>query len=80
MGYEIEFLGANNEPLAYCKAEMSINGLPTSESPWQADENGRIVFPPSLVEQEGKELTYKVVFGTNNILKQSILRFQNLLG
>lgn len=50
MGYEIEFLGANNEPLAYCKAEMSINGLPTSESPWQADENGRIVFPPSLVE------------------------------
>ena len=51
MGYEIEFLGANNEPLAYCKAEMSINGLPTSEYPWQADENGRIVFPPSLVEQ-----------------------------
>ncbi|WP_240320524.1 hypothetical protein [Haemophilus parainfluenzae] len=62
MGYEIEFLGANNEPLAYCKAEMSINGLPTSESPWQADENGRIVFPPSLVEQEGKELRIKVVF------------------
>ena len=29
MGYEIEFLGANNEPLAYYKAEMSINGLPT---------------------------------------------------
>ena len=62
MGYEIEFLGANNEPLAYCKAEMSINGLPTSEYPWQADENGRIVFPPSLVEQEGKELRIKVVF------------------
>lgn len=62
MGYEIEFLGANNEPLAYCKAEISINGLPTSESPWQADENGRIVFPPSLVEQEGKELRIKVVF------------------
>ena len=62
MGYEIEFLGANNEPLAYCKAEISINGLPTSESPWQADENGRIVFPPSLVEQEGKELHIKVVF------------------
>ena len=62
MGYEIEFLGANNEPLAYCKAEMSINGLPTSEYPWQADENGRIVFPPSLVEQEGKELHIKVVF------------------
>ena len=61
-GYEIEFLGANNEPLAYCKAEMSINGLPTSEYPWQADENGRIVFPPSLVEQEGKELRIKVVF------------------
>ena len=27
----------------------------------KADENGRIVFPPSLVEQEGKELRIKVV-------------------
>ena len=62
MGYEIEFLGANNEPLAYCKAEISINGLPTSESPWQADENGRIVFPPSLVEQVRKRITYKSCF------------------
>ena len=26
------------------------------------NENGRIVFPPSLVEQEGKELRIKVVF------------------
>ncbi|OOF63364.1 hypothetical protein [Rodentibacter sp. Ppn85] len=41
---------------------MSINGHPVSETPLQADEKGRLVFHPSLVEQPGKVLRIKVVF------------------
>lgn len=60
--YTIEFLDSKNEPLPYCKVEMLINGYPVSESPMQADEKGRLLFPPSLVEQNGKELRIKVTF------------------
>ncbi|WP_202871388.1 hypothetical protein [Rodentibacter pneumotropicus] len=61
-GYAIEFLGAHNEPLAHCYIELSINGYPVSESPLRADEHGRFVFHPSLVEQNGKSLPIKIVF------------------
>lgn len=62
-GYAIEFLGSKDEPLSYCYVEMFIDGNPVSESPLQADEKGRLVFHPSLVEQErGKERLIKVIF------------------
>ena len=61
-GYAIEFLGEKEEPLAYCYVELSINGYPISESPLRADERGRLVFHPSLVEQEGEERLIKVIF------------------
>lgn len=51
-GYAIEFLGAKEEPLAHCYVELSINGYPISESPLRADEKGRLVFHPSLVEHD----------------------------
>ncbi len=60
--YAIEFLDSKNEPLSYCKVEILINGYPVSESPVQADEKGRLLFHPSLVEQNGKELRIKVTF------------------
>ncbi|MBN6070261.1 LysM peptidoglycan-binding domain-containing protein [Aggregatibacter actinomycetemcomitans] len=60
--YAIEFLGINDEPLAYCNVEISINGYSLSDLPLQADQNGRWVFHPSLVEQEGEERLIKVVF------------------
>ena len=60
--YAIEFLDSKNEPLSYCKVEILINGYPVSESPMQADEKGRLLFHPSLVEQNGKELRIKVTF------------------
>ncbi|WP_187386288.1 hypothetical protein [Aggregatibacter actinomycetemcomitans] len=60
--YAIEFLGINDEPLAYCNVEISINGYLLSDLPLQADQNGRWIFHPSLVEQEGEERLIKVVF------------------
>lgn len=60
--YAIEFLGAEDEPLAYCNVEIFINGYSLSDLPLQADENGRWEFHPSLVEQEGEERLIKVIF------------------